>query len=80
MSAKDESAACCCSDNKHCVAVCNATIGLQILIKAIGLSEEVILPSFTFVATSRRPIRKCAFRIVANKVNHWLAIFDPGYR
>ena len=36
---------------KHCVAVCNATIGLEILIKAIGLSGEVILPSFTFVAT-----------------------------
>jgi dTDP-4-amino-4,6-dideoxygalactose transaminase len=37
---------------KHCVAVCNATIGLEILTKAIGLSGEVILPSFTFVATA----------------------------
>ena len=37
---------------KHCVAVCNATIGLEILAKAIGLSGEVILPSFTFVATA----------------------------
>jgi dTDP-4-amino-4,6-dideoxygalactose transaminase len=35
---------------KHCVAVCNGTIGLEILIKAIGLSGEVILPSFTFIA------------------------------
>lgn len=35
---------------KHCVAVCNATIGLEILVKAIGLSGEVIVPSFTFVA------------------------------
>jgi dTDP-4-amino-4,6-dideoxygalactose transaminase len=35
---------------KHCVAVCNATIGLEILTKAIGLSGELILPSFTFVA------------------------------
>src|SRR5262245_39558743 len=35
---------------KHCVAVCNATIGLEILAKATGLSGEVILPSFTFVA------------------------------
>ena len=35
---------------KHCVAVCNATIGLEILVKAIGLSGEVILPSFTFIA------------------------------
>jgi len=35
---------------KHCVAVCNATIGLEILVKAIGLSGEVIVPSFTFIA------------------------------
>jgi dTDP-4-amino-4,6-dideoxygalactose transaminase len=37
---------------KHCVAVCNATIGLEILTKALGLSGEVILPSFTFIATA----------------------------
>jgi dTDP-4-amino-4,6-dideoxygalactose transaminase len=37
---------------KHCVAVCNATVGLEILAKAIGLSGEVILPSFTFIATA----------------------------
>jgi len=37
---------------KHCIAVCNATIGLEILTKAIGLSGEVILPSFTFIATA----------------------------
>jgi dTDP-4-amino-4,6-dideoxygalactose transaminase len=37
---------------KHCVAVCNATIGLEILAKAIGLSGEVIVPSFTFAATA----------------------------
>src|SRR5438093_801484 len=35
---------------EHCVAVCNATIGLEIVIKALGLSGEVIVPSFTFVA------------------------------
>src|SRR5437764_4950166 len=37
---------------KHCVAVCNATVGLEILTKAIGLSGEVIVPSFTFIATA----------------------------
>src|SRR6266404_9063566 len=37
---------------KHCIAVCNATIGLEILTKAIALSGEVILPSFTFIATA----------------------------
>jgi dTDP-4-amino-4,6-dideoxygalactose transaminase len=36
---------------KHCMAVCNATIGLEIAIKALGLSGEVIVPSFTFIAT-----------------------------
>ena len=36
---------------KHCIAMCNATIGLEIAIKAAGLSGEVIVPSFTFIAT-----------------------------
>jgi dTDP-4-amino-4,6-dideoxygalactose transaminase len=36
----------------HCVAVCNATVGLEILARVVGLSGEVILPSFTFVATA----------------------------
>ncbi len=37
---------------KHCVATCNGTIGLEIAIRALGLSGEVIVPSFTFVATA----------------------------
>lgn len=37
---------------KHCLAVCNATIGLQIAAKAAGLQGEVILPANTFVATA----------------------------
>jgi dTDP-4-amino-4,6-dideoxygalactose transaminase len=37
---------------KHCVAVCNATIGLELLIRAAGLQGEVIVPSFTFIATA----------------------------
>ena len=36
----------------HCVAMCNATIALEIAIRALGMSGEVILPSFTFVATA----------------------------
>lgn len=36
---------------KHCIAVCNATVGLQLAFHALNLSGEVILPSFTFVAT-----------------------------
>jgi len=36
----------------HCVAMCNATIALEIAIRALGMNGEVILPSFTFVATA----------------------------
>lgn len=37
---------------KHCLAVVNATIGLEIAARALGLKGEVILPSFTFIATA----------------------------
>jgi dTDP-4-amino-4,6-dideoxygalactose transaminase len=37
---------------KHCIATCNATIALEIAIRALGLTGEVIIPSFTFVATA----------------------------
>lgn len=37
---------------KHCVAMCNATVALEIAIRAAGLSGEVIVPSFTFIATA----------------------------
>lgn len=37
---------------RHCLAVANGTLGLQIAVRALGLSGEVILPSFTFVATA----------------------------
>jgi dTDP-4-amino-4,6-dideoxygalactose transaminase len=36
----------------HCVAMCNATVGLEIAIRALGLTGEVIVPSFTFIATA----------------------------
>ncbi len=37
---------------KHCVAMCNGTIALEIAIRALGMSGEVIVPSWTFVATA----------------------------
>lgn len=37
---------------KHCVAMCNGTIALEIAIRALELSGEVIVPSFTFIATA----------------------------
>ncbi len=36
----------------HCVAMCNGTIALEIAIRALGLKGEVIVPSFTFIATA----------------------------
>ncbi len=36
---------------KHCIAITNGTIALEILIKASGLTGEVIVPSWTFIAT-----------------------------
>ncbi|MBA4150013.1 MAG: aminotransferase class I/II-fold pyridoxal phosphate-dependent enzyme [Verrucomicrobia bacterium] len=37
---------------KHCVITCNATVALELAIRALGLTGEVILPSFTFIATA----------------------------
>jgi dTDP-4-amino-4,6-dideoxygalactose transaminase len=37
---------------KHCVAMCNATIALEIAFRALELKGEVIVPSYTFIATA----------------------------
>lgn len=37
---------------RHCVAMCNGTVALEIAIRALGLTGEVIVPSYTFVATA----------------------------
>ncbi len=37
---------------RHCIAICNGTVALEIAIKASLLSGEVIVPSFTFIATA----------------------------
>jgi len=37
---------------RNCVATCNGTGALEILVRAAGLKGEVIVPSFTFVATA----------------------------
>jgi dTDP-4-amino-4,6-dideoxygalactose transaminase len=37
---------------KHCIAVCNGTIALELVIRALELQGEVIIPSFTFIATA----------------------------
>jgi dTDP-4-amino-4,6-dideoxygalactose transaminase len=37
---------------RHCIAMCNGTVALEIAIRALGLKGEVIVPSFTFIATA----------------------------
>ena len=37
---------------RHCIVTCNATVALEITVRAAGLTGEVIVPSFTFVATA----------------------------
>jgi len=37
---------------KHVIAICNGTIALELAERALELSGEVIVPSFTFVATA----------------------------
>ena len=37
---------------RHCIAMCNGTVALEITIRALDLTGEVIVPSFTFVATA----------------------------
>jgi dTDP-4-amino-4,6-dideoxygalactose transaminase len=37
---------------KHCVAMCNGTVALEIAIRALGLEGEVIVPSYTFITTA----------------------------
>ena len=36
----------------YCVATSSATVGLQLVARALGLSGEVVMPSFTFVGTA----------------------------
>lgn len=37
---------------RHCIATCNGTTALELAIRAVGMTGEVIVPSMTFVATA----------------------------
>jgi dTDP-4-amino-4,6-dideoxygalactose transaminase len=37
---------------KHCVAVANATLGLQLAARALGMTGEILMPAFTFIGTA----------------------------
>jgi dTDP-4-amino-4,6-dideoxygalactose transaminase len=40
------------TDVAHCVATCNGTVALALAARGVGLTGEVVVPSFTFVATA----------------------------
>ncbi len=37
---------------RHCIATCNGTVALELAIRALNMTGEVIVPSFTFIATA----------------------------
>jgi dTDP-4-amino-4,6-dideoxygalactose transaminase len=37
---------------RHCVAICNGTLALELAIRALGFRGEAIVPSMTFIATA----------------------------
>jgi dTDP-4-amino-4,6-dideoxygalactose transaminase len=37
---------------KHCICTCNGMVALQLAARALGLTGEVIVPSFTFIGTA----------------------------
>lgn len=62
---------------KNCIAVCNATIALEIVIRALDLSGEVIVPAFTFVATAHA-LQWQAITPVFCDIDPYTHNIDPG--
>ncbi len=61
---------------KHCIATCNATVGLQVASRALELKGEVILPSFTFIA-SAHALRWQGITSVFCDINPRTGCLDP---
>ena len=62
---------------KHCITMCNATIALEIVSRALDLKGEVIIPSFTFVATAHA-LQWQGIKPVFCDVNPLTHNIDPG--
>ncbi len=62
---------------RHCVALSSATSGLVLAARCMGLDGEVILPSFTFVATGL-PLAWCGLRPVFVDVDPQTYNVDPA--
>jgi len=37
---------------KHCIAMCNGTVALELAVRATGMTGKVLVPSMTFIATA----------------------------
>jgi dTDP-4-amino-4,6-dideoxy-D-glucose transaminase len=61
----------------HCVATCNATVALQLLMHGAGLSGEVIMPSLTFSATAHAA-RWIGFEPVFCDIDPATGCLDPS--
>src|SRR5205823_5330527 len=61
---------------EHCVATCNGTAALELLVRAHGLRGEVIMPSLTFVATAHA-VRWLGLRPVFADVSATTWTLDP---
>ncbi|GAA1295108.1 dTDP-4-dehydro-6-deoxyglucose aminotransferase [Saccharothrix xinjiangensis] len=62
---------------RHCVATCNATAALQLLIRSAGLTGEVIVPSMTFAATAHA-VRWLGLDPVFADIDPVTACLDPA--
>lgn len=63
---------------KNCVAICNGTVALELLLKALGLQGEIIVPSFTFVATAHC-VSWLGHQPVFADVNPYTHSLDPAH-
>ena len=61
---------------RHCVATCNGTLALELMLQAAQLTGEVVIPSFTFIATAHAVSRAGLTPVFAD-VNPLTHNLDP---
>ena len=72
-----EARLCALTGATHGIATCNATCALEIAIRAAGVTGEVIVPSFTFVATAHA-LRWCGLTPVFCDIDPHTHNIDPS--
>ena len=74
---------------RNCIAMCNGTVALEIATRALGFTGEVIVPSFTFIATAHalqwqgiRPvfadIDPSTYNLDPDKLEQWITPRTTG--